>query len=369
MKWCSVALLLSCTSAAPIKVEIVSLAPVTLSAGDAADLLWKANADGRFEIIASTGAAFSVLQHGQMRAGVTNTLHLLPSRPLDGSNSITVIPLAPHSASVSAALTVSGGGRQGLWQLSGTVSGLACGASVIVDDGFSDPTTVSASGSFSFAKTLAEGAAYSVTLTAPPGQSCTIGNGAGTIHANTTNVTVTCVASGPRLFFSDLDSGPATGGVNGNGVFVSLYGEGFGAVQGDSKVLLGGVEVATYVSWGQGNAPARQLDRIVVQVGSAVPAGAQLLQVAVGGQTSNGLPFVVRPGRILFIDPATGAGPNTGTQTDPFNSLPEAKNSSKPAIPTYFAPATTIRSTRMRCEQCAAFVDGGLEPNATPSRS
>ena len=32
----------------------------------------------------------------------------------------------------------------------------------------------------------------------------------------------------PRIFFSDLESGPSTGGQNNNGVWVTIWGKGFG---------------------------------------------------------------------------------------------------------------------------------------------
>jgi hypothetical protein len=115
--------------------------------------------------------------------------------------------------------------------------------------------------------------------------------------------------SPPVIFFTDLQSGPATGGEQDLGVFVTLYGEGFGALRQDSTVTFGGVEVARYVSWGQDAAP-RQLDRIVVQPGPAVTAGP--IVVTVAGEASTGAAFTVRPGGIYFV--AVGgsdAGPGT----------------------------------------------------------
>ena len=56
----------------------------------------------------------------------------------------------------------------------------------------------------------------------------------------------------PRLLFTDLESGPNNGGKDNLGAFITLYGEGFGAQRGgNSKVTIGGIEVAKYVSWGQ----------------------------------------------------------------------------------------------------------------------
>ncbi|MBP1641840.1 MAG: hypothetical protein H6Q03_509 [Acidobacteria bacterium] len=113
----------------------------------------------------------------------------------------------------------------------------------------------------------------------------------------------------PEIFFTDLQSGPATGGEQDLGVFVSIYGEGFGAVRGASTVRFGDVEVARYVSWGEDVAP-RALDRIVVQPGPGVSAGP--IVVTVGGEASNPSLFTVRAGGIYFV--ALG-GDDTGPGT------------------------------------------------------
>jgi len=46
--------------------------------------------------------------------------------------------------------------------------------------------------------------------------------------------------SPPRIFFSDLESGPNTGGQNNKGVWVTIWGKGFGAERGRSTVTIGG---------------------------------------------------------------------------------------------------------------------------------
>lgn len=125
----------------------------------------------------------------------------------------------------------------------------------------------------------------------------------------------------PRLFFTDLESGPNLGGENNLGVFITLYGEGFGARRGNSTVTLGGREVANYVIWGQDNAMARKLDMLVVQPGPNVPSGN--LVVTVNGKASNPLPFTVRSGQIFFVMPqAPGANDaNPGTFERPFKTI------------------------------------------------
>ncbi len=125
----------------------------------------------------------------------------------------------------------------------------------------------------------------------------------------------------PRLFFTDLESGPNTGGQDDLGAFITLYGEGFGTTQGDSIVTMGGQEVAHYVLWGEDNAIARSLDMIVVQPGPNVTTGDVI--VTVNGQASNPLPFTVRSGSIYFVIPggANANDANPGTYEEPFKTL------------------------------------------------
>ncbi len=144
----------------------------------------------------------------------------------------------------------------------------------------------------------------------------------------------------PALLFTDLTSGPNTGGQDNLGAFITLYGEGFGATRGSSTVTIGGVEVARYVTWGQDNAPARQLDMIVVQPGSAALSGA--IVVTVGGAPSNPLPFTVRNGQIYFVIPDAGnAGDgNPGTYLLPFKSLYRPRQVMQPGDISYIKGGT-----------------------------
>ena len=83
--------------------------------------------------------------------------------------------------------------------IGGTLSGLANGASVILQNNGGDALTLTANGPFTF-KTAVTGPtdAYAVTVNtqpATPNQICTVANGSGTATANVTNVAVTCVLS------------------------------------------------------------------------------------------------------------------------------------------------------------------------------
>ena len=53
----------------------------------------------------------------------------------------------------------------------------------------------------------------------------------------------------PRIFFSDLESGPNAGGQKNHGVWVTIWGKGFGAQRGASTVTIGGGAAAEYPIW------------------------------------------------------------------------------------------------------------------------
>ena len=135
----------------------------------------------------------------------------------------------------------------------------------------------------------------------------------------------------PRLFFTDLESGPNTGGEGGLGVFITIYGEGFGSERGESSVTIGGQEVARYVLWGADNAP-RGLDMIVVQPGPGVKSGD--IVVILNGDASHSLPFTVRPGNIRFVSTA-GDDSNDGSFERPWRTVAYAKNSLAPGDTAY----------------------------------
>ena len=90
----------------------------------------------------------------------------------------------------------SGGGSPATatYSIGGTLSGLAAGATVSLNDNGTDPLTLAADGSFTFLTALSSGSAYSVTVAQQPaGQTCTIIDASGTVgSANISNVAVTC---------------------------------------------------------------------------------------------------------------------------------------------------------------------------------
>ncbi|MGA2428263.1 MAG: kelch repeat-containing protein [Candidatus Acidiferrum sp.] len=94
-----------------------------------------------------------------------------------------------------ASSTSSGTGTAtGPFTIGGTVTGLT-GSGLVLQDNGGDNLPVKASGSFTFATSIATGGAYTVTVatqpTNPP-QSCAVTGGSGTATANVTTVAVAC---------------------------------------------------------------------------------------------------------------------------------------------------------------------------------
>ncbi len=130
-------------------------------------------------------------------------------------------------------------------------------------------------------------------------------------------VSLVAQSTQPKIFFSDLESGPDTGGQNGQGVFVTIWGKNFGATQGTSTVTVGGGAVAGYPVWSDG--------KITFQLGAAAATGNIVVNVP-GAGSSNGLPFTVRAGNIFFVA-TTGSDANAGTFAAPWKTIVKAKNS------------------------------------------
>ncbi len=126
----------------------------------------------------------------------------------------------------------------------------------------------------------------------------------------------TASAAGLRLFFSDLESGPNSGGQGGDGAFVTLYGKGFGASQGPSTVTVGGGAASAYPIWTD--------TKLTFQLGAMAKTGDMIVHVATRGD-SNPLPFTVRAGNVYFVS-TKGSDTAPGTFANPWASIPKAKN-------------------------------------------
>jgi len=136
-------------------------------------------------------------------------------------------------------------------------------------------------------------------------------------------------AAAPTVLFTDIDAGPKSGGPGNHGAPISLFGRGFGATRGESKVTIGGVEVASYLAWGQNNAAHAALDMIIVQPGAAVSGGA--IVVTVNSEVSTGdFSFTPNSGRILYISPNGSDGGSCSEQSPCRSMLETFGNKAKP---------------------------------------
>src|SRR5712671_4170577 len=117
--------------------------------------------------------------------------------------------------------------------------------------------------------------------------------------------------SGPLVLYTDLISGPNSGGENNKGAYLSIFGKNFGSsgMGTTVKAFIGGVEVGSYRYLGpsKGRPDIQQLSVQVGVLGNPALGTALPIQVTVSGVASNtDQTFMVNPGRMLFVDNVAG---------------------------------------------------------------
>ncbi len=245
---------------------------------------------------------------------------------------------APGMMTNGPAHAASWAGGDVTYSIGGTVSGL--NGTVTLQDNGGDTLSVTASGSFTFARQLTQGAAYTVTVSVnPAGQVCTVGSGSGTVGiANVTNVAVTCLSGVPDTFvrangslgagWTDMTSGgltisaQAAAGTSSGTVGDIRTGESYNSDQFSSVVLTstqpagggwigpsvrsqsgGASDYAGFYYWNFGTPELmvfRRLNDSWTQLGSsysvsALPAGTVLELAAAGTSLTlylNGVPVI-----------------------------------------------------------------------------
>lgn len=113
----------------------------------------------------------------------------------------------------------------------------------------------------------------------------------------------------PRILYVDALSGPTSGGENGLGGYLSIFGHGFGsasALGSATKLYIGDAEVANYRYLGPSQVHGRLgIQQLTVQVGQLgnAPAGRALpIRLVVNGVSSNQEhTFYPTAGRVLFV--------------------------------------------------------------------
>lgn len=123
----------------------------------------------------------------------------------------------------------------------------------------------------------------------------------------------------PSIFFSDLVTGPKTGGRAGNGAIVTIWGKNFGATRGTSTISIGGGNAAYY-----GPSDAWWSDtKISFELGASAASGN--IVVATGAGSSNGMPFTIQTGSVYFVA-QSGSDSAAGTFAAPWATIVHAKN-------------------------------------------
>jgi hypothetical protein len=132
----------------------------------------------------------------------------------------------------------------------------------------------------------------------------------------------------PLVLYTDLISGPSSGGENNKGAYLSIFGKNFGSsgMGTTVKAFIGGVEVGGYRYLGpsKGRSDIQQLTVQVGALGNPALGTALPIQVTVNGVASNtDQTFMVNPGRMLFVDNVAGNDSTAvaGDITHPFRHV------------------------------------------------
>ena len=116
-------------------------------------------------------------------------------------------------------------------------------------------------------------------------------NAASSSVSNSKSNGVTSASSGPLILYTDVTSGPNSGGERNNGTYLTIFGTHFGATQGTSTVTINGRAVAQYILWSD--------TKIGVQVGHV--SSGPIVVSADGFVSNSDKTFTVRSGHIYYI--------------------------------------------------------------------
>jgi len=135
----------------------------------------------------------------------------------------------------------------------------------------------------------------------------------------------------PTLNFSDIISAPKTGGIDGKGAIVTIWGNNLGSEQGVSTVTCCGIGAANVVSWGNATAPSdlytyHKMQKVSFTIDPVATDGLGEITVTVGGVVSNALPFTVRSGNIYFVKTTGNDSTGDGSWGTPWATIIKAKD-------------------------------------------
>ena len=163
-------------------------------------------------------------------------------------------------------------------------------------------------------------------------------------------------AQSPNIFYSDITSGPAVGGENSAGAYVTLYGNYFGSAPG--SVTIGGVRATNYKLWGSS---WLWYQKLTFQVPAGTPLGATSIKVTTASGTSNTVPFTVRSGNIYCVS-TSGSDGSSGNFPSCWKSITNAKSSMKAGDIAYIENGVT-QSSIDNYNGSLAITSGGTATN------
>ncbi len=138
-------------------------------------------------------------------------------------------------------------------------------------------------------------------------------NASGDPAGDSTQEPVLPASSGaPILLYTDVLSGPGSGGELDLGMYLTVFGKNFGSGTPGSniKVFIGDVEVARYlggIGTSRGRGDIQQLAVQIGALGNPSPGVALPVKVVVDGLTSNSnIDFTIQPGRMFYLDNVDG---------------------------------------------------------------
>jgi hypothetical protein len=170
----------------------------------------------------------------------------------------------------------------------------------------------------------------------------------------TTPTPVSSASGAPHLNFTDIVTGSGSGGDNGNGAYVTLYGTNLSTA---GSLTVGGHGVVTNCSncsWTN--------TKIIFQLGVAAQSGSIQLVNSLG--SSNALAFSVTPTLYYFISP-NGSDTGTGSFVSPYKTLRHFLDTNAPINANtivYFMDGYTLIGNDGRGWNASAAIDSGGKP-------
>jgi len=298
----SVKLPFECEAVTPAPVISLNASATSIANGASTNLSWSA----KDATTCSASGAWS---------GVKTTAGMQTTGPLT-ANSTFSLTCSGAGGSSNASVTVTVTGVVASNSLTAAVSG--SGTVVSAPAGIVCPNACSASfdaaATVTLTATAASGYTFSTWGGACAGSASCVVSMAQARTVSAVFVPVVAMAGAPNVLYTDIVSGPTSGGEGNKGAYLTIFGRNFGVagdLGGNTKVYIGGVEVAAYRSLGASRVFDKQaIQQIVVQVGAlggAAQGVALPVKVVVGGISSNSnVSFMPNPGRILFVDNVAG---------------------------------------------------------------